>query len=114
MEASRKAAIRAYKEIKPARGIFLVRCTATKSLWVDSAMDLRAAENRLWSSLPSGDPHIEKTIFAEFQTHGREAFAFEILEKFKDDIGPVALRDLLKERKRHWLTQTSARPLSPV
>jgi hypothetical protein len=110
----RKAAIQAYKERKTARGVFAVRCQPTGSVWVDSAMDLRAAENRTWASLRLGDVHAEPTLVAEFQEHGRDAFTFEILEQLDDDVTPMALRDLLKEKKLHWLERLTARKLSPV
>ncbi len=48
MTSSRKAAIRAFKERKTPRGIFAVRCSVTGGVWVDSAMDLDAAKNRVW------------------------------------------------------------------
>jgi hypothetical protein len=114
MNSSRKAAIQAYKERKAPRGVFAVRCSATGSVWVDSAMDLEAAKNRTWSTLRHGGPHIDKTILVEFAAHGEEAFHYEILEQLDDDVMPLALRDLLKERKLHWLTQLGARKLSPV
>jgi len=114
MNSARKAAIQAFKEQKTARGIFAIRCETSGSVWVDSAMDLRAAENRTWMSLRYGDVHIEKKIAAEYQTHGRDAFRFEILEKLDDDVTPSAIRDLLKEKKLHWLEKLGARTLSPV
>src|SRR5579863_6856549 len=108
MDSAKKAAIRAYKEQKTPRGIFAMRCQATGGVWVDSAMDLKAAENRTWSSLRFGGAHVEKSILAEFQAHGQDAFTYEVLEKFDDDVEPIALRDLLKERKLHWLAKLSA------
>jgi hypothetical protein len=108
----RKAAIREYKERKTARGIFAIRCEPTGSVWVDSAMDLRAAENRIWFTLRLGDVQLDPTIAAEFGTHGRDAFSFEILEQLDDDVSPIALRDLLKEKKRHWLDALPARKVS--
>lgn len=77
-------------------------------------MDLEAAENRMWFSLRHGGAHVEKTILLEFQRHGRELFSYEILEKFEDDVTPLGLRDLLKERKLHWLARLGAQKLSPV
>lgn len=114
MDSSRKAAIRAYKEQKPARGVFAVRCSATGHVWVDSAMDLRAAENRTWSSLRYGDVHAPKAITGEYGTHGRDAFAYEILETLDEDTPAMSLRDVLRERKLHWLEKLAASPLSPV
>jgi hypothetical protein len=110
----RKAAIQAYKEQKIARGVFAVRCQPTGSVWVDSAMDLRAAENRTWASLRLSDVHAEPTLVTEFREHGRDAFTFEILETLDDDVAPMSLRDLLKEKKLDWLDRLKARKLSPV
>jgi hypothetical protein len=114
MNSSRKAAIQAFKERKTPRGVFAVRCSATGSAWVDSAMDLEAAENRIWFLLRNGDLQMDKAIAVEFQTHGREAFTYEILEKLDDDAEPMAIRDLLKEKKLQWQTQLGARKLSPA
>jgi hypothetical protein len=114
MEASRKAAIQAYKERRTPRGIFAVRCGATGNVWVDSAMDLQAAKNRTLAGLRLGDAFMEKTIAEDYRAHGPDAFTFEILETLSDDVPPVALRDLLKERKLHWVAQLAARKLSPV
>ena|ERR1700733_10490400 len=114
MISSRKAAIQAYKERRIARGIFAVRCLATGTIWVDFAMDLGAAENRTWFVLPIGDRYLDPEVFVEFRAHGAELFRYEILEKFDDDVAPLALRDLLRERKLHWLAQLNARKLSPA
>lgn len=114
MESSRKAAIRAYKERKTARGVFAMRCSETNSVWVDSAMDLEAAENRIWFALRLGGPHTEKSMLTEFQTHGRDKFTYKVLETLDQDVEPIALRDLLKEKKLHWMAQLGARAISPV
>ena len=114
MNSSRKAAIQAYKEQKPQRGIFAVRCQTTGSAWVDSAPDLRAAENRIWFLLQHGDHFMEKTILTEFAAHGRDAFTFEVLEKLDEDIAAMSVRDALRDRKNHWAEQLNARRLSPI
>lgn len=77
-------------------------------------MDLRAMENRIWSSLRHGDAQIDKSMALQFQTHGREAFTYEILETLDDDVVPMALRDLLKERKLDWQAQLSAGKVWPA
>ena len=77
-------------------------------------MDLRAAENRTWASLRLRDVHADPVLVAEFEEHGRDAFTFETLEELDDDVAAMSLRDLLKEKKLHWLGQLSARKLSPV
>ena len=114
MTQSRKDAIRAYKERKIARGIFAIRCGATGSVWVDTAMDLDMSEKRTWSLLRNGDVQADKTAVAEFREHGQEAYTYEVLEKLDEDVAEMLVRDLLKEKKKHWLLQLSARPLWPV
>jgi hypothetical protein len=111
---SRKAAIQAYKEQKPVRGIFAVRLEPEGRVWVDSAMDLRAAENRTRSSLRFGDRFLDKQLVEEFQALGEHAYAFEILEKLDEDLAPMSVRDVLKERKRFWLEKLKGIPISPV
>jgi hypothetical protein len=114
MNSSRKAAIQAYKELKPARGIFAVRCQTTGNVWVDSALDLRAVENRVWFALRHGDIHTEKTLVTQFGQHGREAFTYEILETLDEDVAQLSLKDLLKERKLDWMQKLEARTLWPT
>jgi hypothetical protein len=114
MTQSRKDAIRAYKERKPERGIFAIRCGATGSVWVDSAMDLEMSEQRTWSLLRNCDPQADKAAVAEFRQHGQQAYTYEVLEKLDKDVAEISVRDSLKDKKKHWLSQLSARPLWPV
>lgn len=108
---SRKEAIREFKERKVARGVFAVRCSATGDVWVDSSPNLNTAENSFWFCLRIGS-HINKTLLAEFLAHGKEAFRFEVLETFDDDVSQLALGDMLKEKRRHWLAECGAKPLT--
>ncbi len=105
---SRKAAIQAYKERKTPRGVFAIRCKTTGSVWVDSAMDLGAAENRTWAGLRLGDSQLDPSLAAQFREHGQDLFTFEILEKLDDDVADIALRDLLKEKKLLWRERLQA------
>jgi hypothetical protein len=114
VNTARKAAILAYKQRKTPRGIFAVRCAATGNVWVDSAMDLDAAENRTWFALRHRDPQIEKLVAAEFAAHGRDAFAFEVVEKLDEDVPSMSLRETLKERKALWAGRLGARTLWPI
>jgi hypothetical protein len=108
---SRKEAIQAYKERKTPRGIFAIRCQPTGDVWVESAMDLGAAENRTWAALRLSDVQLNPTLAAQFQEHGRDVFTFEILERLDDDVASIALRDLLKEKKSLWLERLEAHKL---
>src|SRR5712692_10597157 len=108
--AERKEAIKEYKTRKPARGVFAVRCTATGQIWVDATPNLDAAQNSLWFCLRQGLHH-SKALQAEWNTHGKDAFQYEILETLDDDVSPIALNDLLKEKKRHWVAHFGAQAL---
>jgi hypothetical protein len=111
---SRKAAIQAFKERKATRGVFVVRCGATGSVWVESSMDLDAAENRTFFLMRSGDVQMDKSVKNEYATHGREGFTFEILEKLDGDLLPMEIRDQLRARKLHWKSRLNAKTLWPV
>ncbi|HLJ45367.1 MAG TPA: GIY-YIG nuclease family protein [Bryobacteraceae bacterium] len=103
----RKQAIKEYKERKPLRGAFAVRCHATQKAWVGSSMNLSATQNGLWFALRQG-AHREATLQAAWNAHGEDAFGFEILEKLDDDVSPVTLGDILKEKKRQWVKELNA------
>jgi hypothetical protein len=105
-----KEAVKAYKARKPQRGIYAVRCTATGRVWVGSTPNLGAARNRLWFSL-NGEMHTDAAMQTDWAAHGEQAFEFETLEKLKDDVAPLGVADLLKEKKEHWLERLGAVPL---
>ncbi|HVX65855.1 MAG TPA: GIY-YIG nuclease family protein [Bryobacteraceae bacterium] len=108
--ASRREAIRAYKERKPQRGVYALRCTAAGRVWVGAKPNLDAARNLLWFALGNG-LHGDLVLQNDWNTHGEAAFCFEVLEKLKDDVSPLAIHDLLKEKKLEWLARLSASPL---
>jgi hypothetical protein len=97
----RKAAIRAYKERKPRPGIYAVRLKETGRCWVASAPNLDTTKNGLWITLNSGR-HLDRTLQAEWNRLGEGAFEYVILEALKEDVLPLAVKDLLKEKKRLW------------
>ncbi len=108
--ADRKKAAREYKERKPNMGVFAVRCTATAATWVGSTRNLDAARNSFWFGLRLGN-HKDKSLQAEWNAHGERSFEYEILEKFDEDATPLAIPDLLKDRKSHWAAALGARPV---
>jgi hypothetical protein len=109
---SRREAIKEYKTKKALKGVFAVRCTATGRVWVDSSPNLDAARNGLWFFLRHGNHH-DQSLQAEWNTHGEQAFQYEVIEKLDDDLSPMGVKDLLKEKKRHWAGQFNAQTLSP-
>ena len=108
--AARKEAIRKFKERKPLCGAFAVRCTATGRIWVGSSRNLDATKNGSWFSLRNGS-HLDKSLQSEWNAHGEDTFQYEILEKLEDGVSPLAVADLLKEKRSYWIVRLRARPL---
>jgi len=106
----RKEAIRQYKERKPQRGAFAVHCTATGHAWVGSSPNVDSAQNGLWFALRANG-HLDKLLQGEWNQHGEAAFQYEVLEKLDDDVAPIAVRDLLKEKRAQWAEQLQAKML---
>ena len=77
-------------------------------------MDLEMSEKRTWSLLRNGDVQADKAAVAEFREQGQEAYTYEVMEELDEDVAEMSVRDLLKEKKKHWLSQLSARPWWPV
>lgn len=106
----RKAVVAAYKERKRAAGIFAVRCTPTGECWVGRAPDLRTIGNRIWFDLSMGSsPH--RHLQAQWQIHGKAAFALETLEVIDPDLGDYACKQALEERLAHWRATLGAKAL---
>jgi len=55
--------------------------------------------------------HHNKALQAEWNTHGEEAFQYEIIEKLDEDLPAIGVSDVLKEKKRDWVAQLGARTL---
>ena len=100
----RKAAIKAYKARKPRPGIYGVRHRATGRCWAGSSPNLDTTRNGLWGTLNTGR-HLDRSLQAEWRRLGEQAFEFVILDTLKDDVLPLAVKDLLKEKKRLWAEQ---------
>ena len=106
----KKRAIRQYKERKPLVGVFAVRCAAGGQVWVGFSRNLDATRNSVWFSLSSG-VHRDRALQEEWNAHGELGFSYEVLEKFEDDVPAIAIRDRLKDRKQHWMSELGARGL---
>jgi hypothetical protein len=109
---SRKDAIRAYKERPPNMGAFAIRCVPDNRCWVGTSRNLTAAQNSAWFSLRMG-MHRNRDLQAAWTTHGEAAFEFEIVEKLDEDIAPMAVADVLKEKLRVWAERLQAPQLLP-
>lgn len=99
--SDRKAAKAAYKERKPAAGIYAVRCAPTGQVWVGAAPNLDTIQNRIWFSLRHVGSAF-RPLQAAWKEHGEESFTFEELERLDEDVSPIRQKDLLKARAAHW------------
>lgn len=106
--AERKEINRKYKEQKPNMGIFAVRCGASGQVWVGSSRNLDAAKNSHWFALGHGS-HRERSLQEAWSIYGADAFAYEVLEKLDEEVLPMAVADLLKEKRGVWVAQLGAR-----
>lgn len=97
----RKAALRAYKERKPRPGIYAVRHIASGRAWAGAAKDLDTTRNGLWHVLEDRR-HLDRSLQAEWDRHGSEAFEYVILEVIAGDLAPFVLKETLKERQAEW------------
>jgi hypothetical protein len=101
-KARRREIARAYAERERVQGVFAVRCAASDEAWVSSSRNLDTQKNSVWFALRMGG-HPNKAVQAAWNTHGEEAFVYEIVEEFSSDsLTPMGLRDLMKARERHW------------
>ena len=109
-KVQRKEAIRKFKERKPLLGVFAVRCKATGRVWVGAPRNLDASKNGPWFCLRNGSHH-DKALQEEWNVNGEPMFQYEVLDTLDDDVLPLGVADLLKEKKVHWMAQLRARPL---
>jgi hypothetical protein len=109
-KSARKAAIAAYKERKPAYGVYAVICTATGQAWVGQSRHLDTQQNSLWFALRHGrNPY--RSLQAAWDLHGQVEFKFEELERLRDDFSALTLPDELKRRQSLWTARLEALPL---
>ena len=104
---TRKEAIREYKERKTPRGIFVIRCNPSGRVWVGASRNLDASRNSAWFGLRMG-AHLDKTLQQAWSLNGEQAFDYEVLEKFDDDLHPLELSDLLKAKQTEWVSKLGA------
>jgi hypothetical protein len=112
MNPNRKAELkREYKETPTRRGIFRITNTTTGESWVEAARNLDTIKNRIWFNLGLGS-HPNAKLQSAWNTAGADAIAFSIVEVFDNDLAGFALDDMMKERKRHWITTLGAESYS--
>jgi len=107
---SRKEAVRNFKEQKVLAGAYAVRCAVTEKVWVGTSRNLDATKNGCWFMLRNGS-HQEKSLQAEWNSQGEQAFEYEVLETLGEDTHPLNVVALLKEMKSAWIAKLGATPL---
>lgn len=103
----RKAAVAAYKERKAVAGIYAVRCLASGQCWVGQALSLDTVQNRLWFTLRHGGT-APAAMHAAWRAHGADSFAFEALERLKEEELAFVRDRALRDRLAHWRTTLEA------
>lgn len=107
---ARKAAVAAYKEKKPAYGVFAVICNATGEAWVGASANVDTHRNRLWFGLRLGSsPH--KALQGAWGAHGEAEFRFEELDRLREDFPALSRADELKKRQALWRARLNASDL---
>jgi hypothetical protein len=107
MEVNRREAKKEFRERKTPKGIFAIRCAASGQVWVGRSRHLNTAQNGIWFALRTG-AHLHKGLQAAWNAHGEAAFAYEIAEEFDEDLSPLLLNDMFREREKHWAKEWGA------
>jgi len=103
----KRQARKEYKERKTPKGIFAIRCAGASEVWVGASTHLDSERNGIWFQLRLGQ-HQNKRLQAEWNAKGEEAFTYEVLETLDDDVVPLAIKDELRERQKHWVKELRA------
>ena len=109
-QTARKAVIAAYKERKPAYGVYAVICSATGQVWVGQSRHIDTQQNGLWFALRHGSSPY-RSLQAAWNLHGQDEFRFEELDLLREDLPAIARPDELKRRRSLWATRLQATPL---
>ena len=103
----RKAAIAAYKERKPAFGVFAVICSATGVAWVGCCRNVDTHQNQLWFTLRQGGCR-HAALQAAWREHGEGEFRFEELDRLREDYPEIGRMDELRRRQALWRERLGA------
>ena len=98
---NRREARREFKTKKTPKGIFAIRCTVSGEVWVGTSTHLDTEMNGAWYQLRNG-LHQNKRMQAAWNQYGKNAFTYEVLETFDDELSPLLLKDHFAQRRKHW------------
>jgi hypothetical protein len=104
---AKKEAVRAYKERKPAVGVFAVRCAASGEAWVGQSRTVDTHANRLWFSLRLGNSP-SASLQEAWKRHGEAAFSYEVLGLLTEEETAVTPEKKLAELRDMWAAELRA------
>lgn len=107
---SRKAAVAAYKERKPAYGVYAVICNATGEVWVGQSRHVDTEQNGMWFALRLGSSPYA-LLQAAWKAHGESEFRFEELDRLREDFPEIGRASELKKRQTLWQARLQASAL---
>ena len=108
MSQRKRDLVREYKERKPSRGVFAVRCKPTDQCWVSGSPNLDKQQNSTWFGLKLGS-HPNRELQGAWNEHGENAFSYEVLEQMPDDdASAYAVRADLKDMAERWREKLGA------
>lgn len=110
MTIDRRAAKAAYRERKSVAGIYAVRCEAMGQVWVGHTPTSDTVQNRLWFMLRQ-KAHPDAALQRAWNDRNGAGFAFEELERVKEEDRSYAGDGALKERAASWRERLNALPL---
>jgi hypothetical protein len=58
-----------------------------------------------------GGLHQSKTLQADWNAHGESAFEYEVLDGTDEEVDPLLIDRVLKEKKAVWIAKLGAQPL---
>lgn len=106
----RRTAVAAYKQRKPALGVYAIICRATGEAWVGRSPCVDVQKNRIWFELGLGKSPCA-SLQAAWREHGEPEFRYEELERLREDFPEFGRDDELKRRETLWRSRLQASAL---
>ncbi|WP_088067641.1 GIY-YIG nuclease family protein [Gottfriedia luciferensis] len=91
-----------YKEAKIEAGIYQIKNTKNEKVFIGSTKNLKTLNGKKFE-LEMG-ACTNKSLQEEWNTYGKDAFLFEVLEILKDEeISPLGIKGDLKKLEEKWM-----------
>jgi hypothetical protein len=93
-----------YKETKLTAGVFQIKNLKNAKVFIKGTKDLKTMNGQQFQLEHNGHPN--KLLQQEWNTFGKEAFVFEVLEVLQpQEEGYFDVKDALKKLQEKWLDQ---------